>query len=170
MLDETRSSTRRQFARNGLQSLVAMALIEGLWSSRLFGAGVAPLLDQWFKEINEISKDVHDHKSKDVAFQKSLEALYQRVDLPALLESLDFDRLAAGVEFPDKGAKSLSGDELRIKGLPQKPIFGQQVFAMKKGARWCRTVTTTWRPAFWCSRERFAAGIMTGLKIMRSII
>lgn len=73
MLDETRSSTRRQFARNGLQSLVAMALIEGLWSSRLFGAGVAPLLDQWFKEINEISKDVHDHKSKDVAFQKSLE-------------------------------------------------------------------------------------------------
>jgi hypothetical protein len=133
MLDETRSSTRREFARNGLQSLVAMALIEGLWSSRLFGAGVAPLLDPWFKEINEISKDVHDHKTKDVEFQKSLEVLYQRVDLQALLESLDFDRLAAGMEFPAKGAKSLSGDELRIEGLPQKPIFGRQVFAMKKG-------------------------------------
>jgi len=64
MLDETRSSTRREFTLNGLQSLVAMALIEGLWSSRLFGGGVAPLLDQWFKDINEISKDVHDHNTK----------------------------------------------------------------------------------------------------------
>ena len=69
------------------------------------------MLDQWFEEINEISKDVHDHKTRDVQFQKSLEASHQRVDLPALLESLDFDRLAAGVEFPAKGAKSLSGDE-----------------------------------------------------------
>ena len=44
MLQETgSSSTRREFARNALQSLTALALIEGLWSSRLFGAGVRPL-------------------------------------------------------------------------------------------------------------------------------
>jgi hypothetical protein len=133
MLQETGSSTRREFARNALQSLTALALIEGLWSSRLFGAGVRPLLDDWFKELNTVSKDVHDHKTKDIEFQKALEDLYRRVDLPALLESLDFDRLAAGVEFPAKGAKSYSGDELHVTGLPQKPVFGRQLFAMKKG-------------------------------------
>ena len=91
--------------------LTALALIEGLWSSRLLGAQVQPLLDDWFKEVNTISKDVHDHKTKDVEFQKALEKLYSRVDLEALLKSLDFDRLAAGVNFPAKGAKSFSGDD-----------------------------------------------------------
>ena len=133
MLQETRSSTRREFARNALQSAMALALIEGLWSNRLFGSGVGALIDDWFKEVNAISKDVHEHKTKDVEFQKALEELYARVDLKSLLESLDFDRLAAGVKFPAKGAQSISGDELHMTGLPQKPIFGRQLFAMKKG-------------------------------------
>ena len=133
MNHESGSATRREFARNTLQSLTALALIEGLWSSRLFGAGVEPLLDHWFKELDAISKDVHDHKTKDVEFQKALEELYRRVDLNGLLGALDFDRLAAEVTFPAKGAKSLSGDELHLTGLPLKPIFGRQVFAMKKG-------------------------------------
>jgi hypothetical protein len=133
MHQETGSSTRRDFARNTLQSLTALALIEGLWSSRLLGAGVEPLIDNWFKELDAISKDIHDHKTKDVEFQKALEELYGRVDLSGLLGALDFDRLAAEVTFPAKGAKSLSGDDLHVRGLPLKPIFGRQVFAMKKG-------------------------------------
>jgi hypothetical protein len=133
MFEQPGSSTRREFARNALQSAMAMALIEGLWSKRLFGAGVGPLIDDWFKRVDAISKDVHEHKTKDVEFQKALEELYGRVDLQALLASLDFDRLAAGVKFPAKGATSIAGDELHMKGLPQKPIFGRQLFAMKKG-------------------------------------
>jgi hypothetical protein len=133
VLQETGSFTRREFARNALQSATALALIEGLWSSRLFGDGVRPLIDDWFKEVDAISKDVHDHKTKDVEFQKSLEELYKRVDLKALLASLDFDRLAGGLSFPAKGAKSFSGDELHMTGLPTKPVFGRQLFAMKKG-------------------------------------
>ncbi len=133
MLQEPGSSTRRDFTRTGLQSLTALVLIEGLWSNRLFGAGIEPLIDDWFKEVNLISKDVHDHKTKDVEFQKALEKLYGRVDLQALLKSLDFDRLAAGVTFPARGAKSYSGDEVRASGLPKNPVFGRQIFAMKKG-------------------------------------
>ena len=76
MLQDTGSSTRREFARNTLQSLTAFVLIEGLWSSRLLGADVRPLIDDWFKEINAISQDVHEHKTKDAEFQKSLEELY----------------------------------------------------------------------------------------------
>ena len=78
------------------------------------------MIDDWFKELNTISKDVHDHKTKDVEFQKSLEELYRRVDLRALLESLDFDRLAAGVNFPAKGAKSFSGRRAAHDGFARR--------------------------------------------------
>ena len=133
MLQENGTANRREFARNALQSLTALVLIEGLWSSRLLGADVRPLIDDWFKDLNAISHEVHEHKTKDAEFQKSLEELYQRVDLQALLKSLDFDRLAAGVNFPAKGAKTFSGDDVHVTGLPKNPVFGRQLFAMRKG-------------------------------------
>ena len=68
-----------------------------------------PIVDAWFKELHAISKDVADHKVKDVEFQKSLESLYGRADLPALLRTLDFDRMAAGVDYPRLGKAAKSG-------------------------------------------------------------
>lgn len=126
-------STRREFAREALSTLTAVVLIEGLWSRRLLGDDVRPILDDWFKELNTISRDVHEHNVKDVAFQKSLEGLYRRVDLPALLKTIDFDKLAAGVNFPAKGARSLPVDFTQVNGLPVKTAFGRQIFAMTRG-------------------------------------
>lgn len=125
--------TRREFTRQALQSLTALALIDGLAAHRLFGADVQPIVDDWFKQLDTITHDVHDHRVKDVEFQKSLEALYARVDLDALLKSLDFNRIAAGVNYPAKGAKSLSVDFKHIAGLPTQLVFGRQIFAMTKG-------------------------------------
>ena len=127
------AETRREFTRHALQSLTTLALIEGLSAHRLFGADVKPLVDAWFKELNAISRDVHDHKVNDVEFQKSLEALYSRVDLDALLKTLDFDRMAAGVNYPALGAKSLPVDFKNVSGLPTELVFGRQIFAMAKG-------------------------------------
>ena len=89
-------TSRREFTGQALQSLTALALIEGLAAHRLFGKDVQPIIDAWFADLHAISKDVADHKIKDVEFQKALESLYGRVDLPALLKTLDFDRMAAG--------------------------------------------------------------------------
>ena len=113
--------TRREFTRHALQSLTALALIEGLGAHRLFGADVQPIVDEWFKELDSISRDVHDQRMKDVEFQKALEGLYGRVDLPALLKTLDFDRMAAGVNFPAHGARSLPVDFKNVSGLPTEP-------------------------------------------------
>src|SRR5918998_1342379 len=125
--------TRREFTRHALQSLTALALIEGLGAHRLFGADVQPIVDEWFKELDAISRDVHDQRIKDVEFQESLEELYGRVDLPALLKTLDFDRMAAGVNFPALGARSLPVDFKNVSGLPTSLVFGRQIFAMSKG-------------------------------------
>jgi hypothetical protein len=125
--------TRREFTRHALQSLTALALIEGLAAHRLFGAETQPIVDDWFKELETISRDVHDHRVKDVEFQKQLEALYKRVDLPALLKTLDFDRMAAGINYPAHGAKSLPVEFKNVSGLSTSQVFGRQIFAMSKG-------------------------------------
>jgi hypothetical protein len=130
---ETELPSRRDFTRNALQSLTTLVLIEGLWSRSLFGADVRPIVDDWFKELNTISGDVHEHRTKDVEYQRALERLYQRVDLAALLKTLDFDRLAAGMTFPAKGAKSLPVDFSHVNGLPVALAFGRQIFGMAKG-------------------------------------
>jgi hypothetical protein len=76
---------------------------------------------------------VHEHRTKDVQYQQALQRLYQRVDLAALLKTLDFDRLAAGASFPAKGAKSLPVDFSHVGGLPVELAFGRQIFAMGQG-------------------------------------
>jgi hypothetical protein len=126
-------TTRREFASQALRSLTALALVEGLAAHRLFGKSVQPIIDAWFAELHAISKDVADHKLKDVQFQKALESLYSRVDLPALLSTLDFDRIAAGVNYPAKGAVSLPPDFTHVSGLPTNLVFGRQIFAMSRG-------------------------------------
>jgi hypothetical protein len=133
MSEGTRLCTRREFTRGALQSLTTLVLIDGLRSHRLLGADVGLVVDDWFKEVNAISRDVHEHRVKDVEFQRSLERLYQRVDLPALLKSLDFERIAAGTTFPAIGAKSLPVDFSHVAGLPLNRAFGCQIFAVKKG-------------------------------------
>lgn len=125
--------TRREFTQHALQSLTALALIEGLGVRRLFGAETQPIVDRWFKELETISREIHDHRVKDLEFQKQLEALYQRVDLPALLKTLDFDRMAAGVTYPAHGAKSLPVDFKNVSGLSTSQVFGRQIFAMSQG-------------------------------------
>ena len=125
--------SRRAFTRHALQSLTAVALFEGLAAHRLFGADVQPVVDRWLDELNAISRDVHDHKVKDVEFTKSLEALYRQVDLKSLLKTLDFDRIAREVTFPAHGAKSLPVDFKNVGSLSTGAVFGRQIFAMKQG-------------------------------------
>jgi hypothetical protein len=125
--------SRRAFTQQALQALTGVALIEGLAAHRLFGADVRPIMEAWLVELNTMSRDIKEQKLKDVAFQKTLEDLYRRVDLPALLKTLDFERISAGVNYPAKGAKSLPADFNNVSGLPTELVFGRQIFALRKG-------------------------------------
>lgn len=127
------NATRREFTRHALQSLTALALIEGLAARRLFGADVGPIIDDWLEELDAISRDLKDQRLKDVEFQARLEELYRRVSLPDLLRTLDFERIARGVNYPAVGAKSIPVDFKNVSGLPTSLVFGRQIFAMKKG-------------------------------------
>lgn len=126
-------ASRRAFGRKALETLTAVTLLECLSASRLFGQDVAPKIDDWVKQLDQIGHDLKDQKLQDVEFQKSLEDLYKKVDLQALLKTLDFDRLAKEVDFPKIGAKSLPVAFNNIAGLPRELVFGRQIFAMTKG-------------------------------------
>ena len=125
--------TRREFTREAIRSLTAVALIEGLAAHRLLGKDVQPIIDAWFHELLVISRDVADHRTRDVEFQRALESLYGRVDLPGLLKTLDFDRMAATVDYPAVGARSLEVSFSQVSGLPTSLVFGRQIFAMARG-------------------------------------
>lgn len=124
---------RREFSRHALQTLTAVALLEGLYSHSLFGQDVKPIVDDWFRELDRLSRELKDQKLKDLEFQSALERLYARVDLAALLKTLDFDRIARGVTYKAKGETSLSVDFKNVGGLSPKLVFGRQIFALQKG-------------------------------------
>ena len=124
---------RREFGRRALETVTAVSLLDCLAGRRLFGQDVAPLVGDWLKQLDALGRELKDEKLKDVAFQGALEELYKKVDLPALLKSLDFDRLARETKLPDQGAESVSPNLAAIAGVPRNLIFGRQIFAMKKG-------------------------------------
>jgi hypothetical protein len=92
-----------------------------------------PVIGQWVRNLHQLGQDLKNQKLKDIDFQTKLEELYRRVDLPELLRFLDLDRVSQAVKYPDRGAANLGADLTRVEGLPQRLVFGKQIFAMRKG-------------------------------------
>jgi hypothetical protein len=125
--------TRRSFNRKLLGSLMAYGLIETVFARDLFADEVKPVVRKWLIELAELSRDLKDQKIKDLDFQAKLEDLYKRIDLAELITFIDLDKAAKDVAFPDKGAAHLGVDLGKVEGLPEKLVFGRQIFAVKKG-------------------------------------
>jgi hypothetical protein len=125
--------TRREFNAKLLGSLMTFGLLETLFTRDLLGDPIKPVIRDWVRELNELGQDLKNQKLKDVDFQTKLESLYRRVDLPELLRFVELDRLSQTVKYPEKGAASLGIDVTKVEGLPQRLVFGKQIFAMRKG-------------------------------------
>ena len=65
-----------------------------------------------------------DHKTRDVEFQKALESLYGWVDLPALLKTLDFDRMVVSV--PVRKDTTLGDQRVSAERLRRDPFDRSQ--------------------------------------------
>src|SRR6476659_9928960 len=100
------TETRRAFNNRLLGSLAAYGLIETLFRGDVFADGVKPVVTDWMRDLNTLTKDLKaDRKLKDTEFQAKLEELYKRVNLPELLTLLDLDKLERSVKYPDSGAQ-----------------------------------------------------------------
>jgi len=74
-----------------------------------------------------------DHRVKAIEWQTKVEELMTQVELPELLKLIDFERLTANVKYVDNGARRLGFKFQQIEGVPQKLVYGKQIFALKKG-------------------------------------
>lgn len=126
------TQTRREFQQKLLGSFIAYGLIESVWSARLFGEAVEPIVGKWLTDLAELGKQLKDRKLKDTEFQAKMEELYRKVDLADLIKNIRLDALAASAKLPDNGAASLGIDFSKIEGAPARPGFGKQIFGMKK--------------------------------------
>jgi hypothetical protein len=125
--------TRRDFHAKLLGSMVTFGLIETLWARDLLADGSKTPIEKWLRELCDMTQDLRDRKFKDTEFQAKMEELYARVDLPALVQLVDLDRLEKSVKYPASGAASLGFDLGKVAGLPAQLGFGKQIFAMTKG-------------------------------------
>ena len=129
----TEQLTRRGFTTRTLGALLTYTLLEDLANQDLFAAEVKPITRKWLTDVNDLARSVKNKKIKQVDWQKQVEALFDKVELPELLKMVDFDKLAKGAKFSESGARSLRFQFPKIEGLPTQYVFGRQIFALKKG-------------------------------------
>lgn len=124
--------SRREFQHQALGSLMTWSLLQTLFTGDAFAAEVQPITAKWLSELNTMSVDLKGEKFGPLEWQKQVEKLFGRVDLPELLKFIDFEKLTAKAKLNDRGETSLRPTFPEVDGLPTKLVFGHQVFALNQ--------------------------------------
>ena len=125
--------SRRGFSKHALGSLLTYSMIETFCQCDAFAENVKPITIKWLASLNELGNDVKNQRLSQVTWQKKVEELFERVELPELLRLVDFERLTKNLKFVDNGARSVKFKFPAVEGLPKDYVFGKQIFALKKG-------------------------------------
>ena len=126
-------STRREFGKQTLGSLLTFSLLETLYAADAFGDEIKPITAAWLADLHELGQDLKGEKLKQVDWQKKVEALFDEVKLQEFLKFVDFEKLSANFAFRDRGEKSVRPKFPEVEGLPTKLVFGHQYFGLKQG-------------------------------------
>ena len=99
--------SRRDFHQQISGSLLTWSLLDTLFSRDAFADDVRLLASKWLENVNAISLDLKGGKLDQATWQKQVDQLLGKVDLPDLLKFLDFDKLTRDLEMPERGELSL---------------------------------------------------------------
>ena len=124
--------SRREFQQQTLGSLLTWSLLETLFLGDAFAEEVKPIAAKWLAELNSLSLDLKGKKLDPLQWQKQVEQLFSKVDLPEMLKFIDFEKLTKDVKPKDRGELSLRATLPKVEGLPTDLVFGHQVFALNK--------------------------------------
>jgi hypothetical protein len=125
--------SRRDFHQQTLGTLLTWSLLDAIYAGDAFADEVKPIAARWLAEIDEWSRDLKGKKLEQLAWQKKVEELYAKADLPELLKFIDFQKLKTQVKPKEKGEQALHAMLPKVEGLPTQLVFGHQVFALSKG-------------------------------------
>ncbi|HIF33972.1 MAG: hypothetical protein ABGX07_08340 [Pirellulaceae bacterium] len=124
--------TRREFAQTTIGSLLTYSLLETIVQTDVLGDEVAPIADQWLRELQTLGQDIKGTKISQVQWQKSVEDLFKKIDLADITKAINYEQLVKTTKFKDRGEHSTRPKLPQVEGLPTRLIFGTQVFALKK--------------------------------------
>jgi hypothetical protein len=124
--------SRRHFHQATLDSLLTFSLLEFLFARDSFGAAIQPITGRWLADLDSLGRDLKGGQLTQLSWQEKVEQLLGEVDLPALLEFIDFDKLQRA-ELKERGESSVRMKFPEVEGLPTKLVFGHQMFALGKG-------------------------------------
>lgn len=124
--------SRREFQQQTLGSLLTWSLLDTLFAHNAFAEDVKLIASKWLADLNAMSLDLKGKKLAPLQWQKQVEQLLAKVDLPELLKFIDFDKLTAGLKMPEQGELSLRPKFPQVEGLPTNLVYGSQVFALNK--------------------------------------
>ena len=124
--------SRRDFHQQTLGSLLTWSLLDTLFSRNAFADDVKLIAAKWLADLNAMSLDLKGKKLDPIQWQKQVEQLLAKVDLPELLKFIDFDKLTKDIKLQDRGELSLRPTLPKVEGLPTGLVFGNQVFALNK--------------------------------------
>jgi hypothetical protein len=125
--------SRRTFHQQTLGSLLTWSLLDMLSAADAFADEVKPITVRWLSQLDEWSRDLKGKKLEQLAWQTKVEELFAKVDLPELLQFIDFEKLKQQVQQRPQGEQSLRPKLPQVEGLPTDLVFGYQVFALSKG-------------------------------------
>lgn len=126
------SISRRDFQQQTLGSLLTWSLLDTLFSGNAFAEEVKPIAAKWLADLNAMSLDLKGKKLDPLQWQKQVEQLFSKVDLPEMLQFIDFEKLTRDIMPKDRGELSLRAKLPQVEGLPTNLVFGHQVFALNK--------------------------------------
>lgn len=127
------SLTRREFHEGLLGSLLTWSLLDTICGSEALAAPVRMATSEWLKRVNGLAQDLRGEKLSQVEWQNTCEELFSQVDLPQLLKAIDFEKLTSEAKLADRGASHLKLSLDKVEGVPEKLVFGRQIFGLKEG-------------------------------------
>ena len=123
---------RREFTKSLLGTLASYSLLQTLFTRDAFSTPVKPITASWVRDLNDMSRDLKTGHIAPTVWQAKVRALYDRIELPALLAAIDFDKLSAGFEYPDLGVSTRPVEFPALDGIPRDIVFLRKIFGMRK--------------------------------------
>lgn len=123
---------RREFSKSLLLTISSYSLFKTLFTKDAFATEIRPVTDRWIKGLHEMSMDLKGGTITPGLWQARIKELFDQVELAELLARIDFDRLIAGFEYPDRGVSTKWVTFPRLEGLPEQLAFHGKIFGMKK--------------------------------------
>lgn len=125
--------SRRTFGKSTLGSLLTFSLLDTLYATNAWSDEIRPLAAKFFKEVNDLSKDLKGAKLEQLQWQTKMEELMSQVDLADMLKFIDFETLTKNLQYRERGERAIQKKLPAVEGLPTNLVFGHQIFALQKG-------------------------------------